>query len=456
MQYSGVDVPFDNMAATRPSTARWAPTSQCPSPSASTRSTTTVPARTPARRRAPSTAPSSMGDDLVAFSVTGHIAPPPPPQTPSPSSPPPRRPTRCRRSASSSTARPTRAHRGRLPGRGVSRRRRRLHLSGLLRLRFAEHLLRPAHVHPNNANIGDDSCEHANDGVCNDGGPGSVFYTDPDGNTVSLCGFATDLTDCPQRTLTTLGPLSYAAGRPTRCAKPPPSHRRSHRRRRRRRSPRATTRARQHRDRRPPCAPTAARAPSSIKRRRFRVRLRHAVYRVRHAPSGQRRWLRTATRDRATASARTRSGRARWLRHRHDRLWRAPPHAVHARHLPVCSDRKPAQAAECGRALHILAASAASAAALPGHGHEPGVRRRTVPTAAAPAATAVAAAAATQPAAAHRSRLLRVLVHRLGLRTRTRTGRASAWSRRAFPRRTRVSTLPRRPSSAAPRRRRVR
>lgn len=72
-------------------------------------------------------------------------------------------------------------------------------------------------------NIGDDSCEHANDGVCQDGGPGSVRYTNTDGESVALCGFATDNFDCSQRTLTTLGSLSFsAAGRPA-APLPPPS-----------------------------------------------------------------------------------------------------------------------------------------------------------------------------------------------------------------------------------------
>ena len=72
------------------------------------------------------------------------------------------------------------------------------------------------------SNIGDDSCEHANDYVCNDGGPGSVFTTNTAGDTISICNFATDHTDCPQRTLTTLGPLSFsAAGRPAAPYPPP-------------------------------------------------------------------------------------------------------------------------------------------------------------------------------------------------------------------------------------------
>ena len=68
-----------------------------------------------------------------------------------------------------------------------------------------------------NSEIGDDSCEHAMDGVCQDGGAkrkdgtgASVFYTDGEGKRVSLCRYATDTHDCGKRILTTVGPLTYA------------------------------------------------------------------------------------------------------------------------------------------------------------------------------------------------------------------------------------------------------
>ena len=35
--------------------------------------------------------------------------------------------------------------------------------------------------------IGDDSCAHARDGECTDGGDGSKFYLDQDGNQRALC-----------------------------------------------------------------------------------------------------------------------------------------------------------------------------------------------------------------------------------------------------------------------------
>lgn len=45
----------------------------------------------------------------------------------------------------------------------------------------------------NNAAIGDNSCANANNGHCEDGGPGtSVFATDASGRSVAVCGFATE------------------------------------------------------------------------------------------------------------------------------------------------------------------------------------------------------------------------------------------------------------------------
>ena len=76
----------------------------------------------------------------------------------------------------------------------------------------------------NGAVIGDDSCELAFNGECNDGGPGSLYYTDESGKERAACPYATDRTDCEKavggglRTMTTLGALSYAgSGNP----KPP-------------------------------------------------------------------------------------------------------------------------------------------------------------------------------------------------------------------------------------------
>ena len=74
-----------------------------------------------------------------------------------------------------------------------------------------------------NSLFGDDSCFHASDVVCQDSGPGSVFYTDQEGFARSLCTFVTDSQDCGQRTLVSLGPLSFAALGRADAPKPPPS-----------------------------------------------------------------------------------------------------------------------------------------------------------------------------------------------------------------------------------------
>ena len=49
--------------------------------------------------------------------------------------------------------------------------------------------------------FGGDSCEGTavRNGVCEDGGTGSSFYTDPNGNEVSVCSLGTDHSDCPPR-----------------------------------------------------------------------------------------------------------------------------------------------------------------------------------------------------------------------------------------------------------------
>ena len=87
--------------------------------------------------------------------------------------------------------------------------------------------------HNNGEIIGDDSCIYAHNGQCEDGGPGSSFYTDVDVNgfeyQAAACAYATDRTDCEPigglRTLQSLGPLSYAyPGQPhPPLPLPPPS-----------------------------------------------------------------------------------------------------------------------------------------------------------------------------------------------------------------------------------------
>ena len=69
----------------------------------------------------------------------------------------------------------------------------------------------------NGAVIGDDSCEHANNNRCEDGGIGSEehMFFDEERHPRSLCGYATDRADCPLRRMESVGPLSYGnAGHP--------------------------------------------------------------------------------------------------------------------------------------------------------------------------------------------------------------------------------------------------
>lgn len=71
--------------------------------------------------------------------------------------------------------------------------------------------------------IGDDSCQLARNGRCEDGGVDSERYTNDAGELVSLCHFGTDKFDCPLRTLTTLGVLSFSNALPPNVPLPPPS-----------------------------------------------------------------------------------------------------------------------------------------------------------------------------------------------------------------------------------------
>lgn len=71
--------------------------------------------------------------------------------------------------------------------------------------------------------LGDDSCPHARDGRCQDGGVDSERQTNAAGEIVSLCRFGTDKFDCPVRTLTTLGVLSHSNALPPNVPLPPPS-----------------------------------------------------------------------------------------------------------------------------------------------------------------------------------------------------------------------------------------
>jgi hypothetical protein len=71
-----------------------------------------------------------------------------------------------------------------------------------------------------------DTCELANNGVCEDGGDGSLFYNDPEGALTHLCGFGTDYTDClshgPRTILTKSEASFYGPTNVTRPTPPPP------------------------------------------------------------------------------------------------------------------------------------------------------------------------------------------------------------------------------------------
>ena len=70
--------------------------------------------------------------------------------------------------------------------------------------------------------IGDDSCINSNNGVCEDGGPGSSFHADDFGVDTSVCKFAQDRTDCPLRKMVTLGALSFSNEGSPPVPLPPP------------------------------------------------------------------------------------------------------------------------------------------------------------------------------------------------------------------------------------------
>ena len=135
-----------------------------------------------------------LGDNLVAFSVTGLVSPPPPPvPNPPPASPsPPPNPlppwgfqfngatdgcktagiyfgSECRDGGKNSLF-PPYCDLG------------------------SQHQACGPREYINNGDPldADDSCELANDGVCHDGGPGSVFYEDADGKQQAACRYGTD------------------------------------------------------------------------------------------------------------------------------------------------------------------------------------------------------------------------------------------------------------------------
>ena len=165
----------------------------------------------------------NLKDDLVSFSVTGHIAPPPPPSPEAPPLPPAPPPS------------PLPPWGEQFNGANDGCSNAGVYVGSECRDGGVGSIFPPycdfgsQHTYcgprqyvGQNSVIGDDSCEHANDGVCQDGGPSSVYYTDAQGKQASLCRYATDKTDCPERRLTTLGPLSFSnAGRPAAPLPPP-------------------------------------------------------------------------------------------------------------------------------------------------------------------------------------------------------------------------------------------
>lgn len=72
----------------------------------------------------------------------------------------------------------------------------------------------------NNAVIGDNSCASANNGVCEDGGAGSLFTIDADARAVSLCSYAQDQSDCPLRRVT-YGPMTFSSAQSPPVPAPP-------------------------------------------------------------------------------------------------------------------------------------------------------------------------------------------------------------------------------------------
>ena len=72
----------------------------------------------------------------------------------------------------------------------------------------------------------DDSCATSGNGICEDGGEGSLYFADSDGGQTHLCGYGTDFTDCAafgERTITTRSEGTYAGTtNVTRPTPPPP------------------------------------------------------------------------------------------------------------------------------------------------------------------------------------------------------------------------------------------
>lgn len=68
--------------------------------------------------------------------------------------------------------------------------------------------------------VGENSCVSSGNGVCEDGGAGSSFSLNAAGESVAVCGFAQDATDCPLR-LAKYGPLTFSQAEHPPAPAPP-------------------------------------------------------------------------------------------------------------------------------------------------------------------------------------------------------------------------------------------
>ena len=177
----------------------------------------------------------TVGLELVAFSVTGRVAPPPPrppPTTPVPPLPPP------------SPHPPGGIFHGATDG--CRKRARRPYLGDECRDGGVGSIWPPACDYGSQVTLcgprsdarnGDlvdpdhQSRRHHSGGcgahlraddVCQDGGPGSVFFVDVSGDHHAECTYGTDWPDCPLRFIATVGALSYAAAGYPPVPTPPP------------------------------------------------------------------------------------------------------------------------------------------------------------------------------------------------------------------------------------------
>jgi len=169
---------------------------------------------------------NALGPELVAFSVHGMVAPPPPYSPSSPPTPPVPPPT------------PSPPQGFQFHGATDSCYKANIYAGtecrdggvGSIYPPYCQYGTQHQYCGPrpyiaNGALMGDNSCEHARNNLCEDGGPGSEpqMYFEPDGTARSICGYATDQDDCPLRFMETLGSLSYGNADHPPAPTPPPS-----------------------------------------------------------------------------------------------------------------------------------------------------------------------------------------------------------------------------------------